>query len=186
MQQLTIIIITGMPATGKTTLGTLLSEKYQIPFISKDALKERMFDNLGWNDKEWSLKVSAASHRIMDYFVQEELKCRRSVIVESNFKRQIDSERFARLQQQYDCAVVQVLCWADGETVFRRFMERIDTTARHQGHVERISPEEIREEFIKANGKDQPLVINGETIELDTSDVSAIDYEKVYKVIEEL
>src|SRR5687767_10053733 len=69
-----IIIISGAPATGKTTLGKKLSAKYNIPFISKDALKERIFDNLGWSDKAWSLKVSAASHRIMDYFIAEELK----------------------------------------------------------------------------------------------------------------
>jgi hypothetical protein len=48
---------------------------------------------LGWSDKEWSLKVSAASHRIMDYLTTEELKIGHSLIIEGNFKSKIDSAR---------------------------------------------------------------------------------------------
>ncbi|MBL8159063.1 ATP-binding protein [Candidatus Saccharibacteria bacterium] len=184
MHKTLLIIITGMPGTGKTTLGRTLSEKYHFPLISKDVLKERMFDTLGWDDKAWSLKVSAAGHRIMDYVVAEELRTGHSVIVESNFKQAIDSERFTKTQAAYGCDIVQILCWADGETVFERFMARIGTPERHQGHVEAISPEQIREGFVRANGRDVPLDINGTTIELDTTDLDKINYESIYKAIE--
>lgn len=184
MQKNLLIIITGMPGTSKTTLGRALANKYRIPFISKDALKERMFDTLGWDDKAWSLRVSAASHRIMDYVIEEELKANHSIIVESNFKREIDSERFRKMQTTYKCDILQILCWADGETVFERFMGRIGTAERHQGHVEEVSPEQIRREFVRANGKDTPLDVDGKTIELDTTDLRKIDYESIYGAIE--
>lgn len=185
MQKNIIVLITGMPGTGKTTLGNLLSEKYHFPFISKDALKERIFDNLGWNDKAWSLKVSAASHRIMDYIIEEELKARHSIIVESNFKQQIDSDRFRRFQKEYGCGIVQILCWAKGEIVYERFMNRINTAERHAGHVEAISPDEIKRGFIESGGRDDPIDIDGTTIELDTTDLEAMDYGSVYQIIEE-
>ena len=184
MQKPLIIIITGMPGTGKTTLGRTLSEKYKLVFVSKDALKERMFDALGWSDKAWSLKVSAASHRIMDDMVAQELQAGHSVIVESNFKQQIDSERFRKIQEKYGCKLLQILCWADGETVYRRFMGRIGTAARHAGHVEAISAEEIHQNFVAANGKDTPLTIDGPTLELDTSDLDAIEYQPIYNAID--
>lgn len=180
---LTLVIITGMPGTGKTTLGHALSQKYNLPLISKDALKERMFDTLGSSDKAWSLKVSAASHRIMDYFLAELFSAGHSVIVESNFKHDIDSERFRALQRHYNLKLVQILCYADGEVVFDRFATRIANAERHEGHVE-LPLEQIHSEFVAANGRDNPLDIEGTTIELDTSDLSAIDYASVYAAID--
>ena len=178
-----LILITGMPATGKTTLGVSLSAKYHLPFISKDALKDRMFDTLGSNDKEWSLKVSAASHRIMDYIVDEEFNAGHSIILESNFKPHIDSERFRRIQEKYECDIIQIVCWAEGEVIFKRFTDRIGTSARHEGHVE-IPLEQIKEDFISANGKDEPLDIDGVTLELDTTNLDAVDYKEIYNAIE--
>jgi predicted kinase len=182
MSSSVIVLITGFPGTGKTTLGNTLSEKYKFPFITKDAFKERIFDTLGWSDKAWSLKVSAASHKIMDYVIEEELKAGHSIIVESNFKPGIDSDRFKRFQFRFGCAVVQILCWAEGEVVYKRFMDRKKTTIRHAGHVEGISPEAIRQQLIR--GKCGALDIQGTTIELDTTDFSSIQYKPVYEAIE--
>ena len=42
-----VILIIGHPATGKTRLGTELGKALKVPFLPKDALKERMFDMLG-------------------------------------------------------------------------------------------------------------------------------------------
>lgn len=186
MSKSVIVLISGAPGTGKTTLGKKLSQKYKFPFISKDALKERMFDNLGWSDKAWSLKVSAASHRIMDYIIEEELKAEHSIIVESNFKQQVDSDRFRAFQAEYGCTLVQILCWAQGEVVYERFMNRMNTAKRHAGHVEAISPDEIRRGFLESGGKDAPLDIDGTTIELDTTDFDSVDYDLVYQTIEKL
>jgi 2-phosphoglycerate kinase len=49
-----LVIITGPPAAGKTTLGRQLAGALSLPFIHKDGIKEILFDVLGWRDRAWS------------------------------------------------------------------------------------------------------------------------------------
>ena len=48
------VIITGPPASGKTSLGIKLVTELKLPFIFKDGIKELLFDSLGWKDRDWS------------------------------------------------------------------------------------------------------------------------------------
>jgi len=167
----TLIIITGHPGSGKTSIAKQLSDHYRIPYISKDALKERVFDGLGSKDKEWSLQVSGVAHRIMDDMAGQILKSGSSVIVESNFKADVDSDRFANLAETYHVPCMQILCSADGDILFQRWNERIQTGERHEGHVEEISLEQIHQDLSLPYPK---LDLPGKLIELDTSDFSKL------------
>jgi predicted kinase len=175
-----VIVITGLPGTGKTSVGRTLSERFQLPLLTKDAFKERIFDALGWHDKAWSLKVSEASHRILDYVIAEELQVGRSLIVESNFKPEFDSERFRLLQRHFDASVVQVLCWAAGDVLFERYWAR-QQADRHPGHVESATPDEQRREL--AVGKCEPLQLEAPVVELDTTDFSQVDYSSIVEAV---
>jgi predicted kinase len=177
-----LVLVTGLPGAGKTSVGQTLSECLAIPFLSKDAFKERIFDTLGWNDKAWSRRVSEASHRILDYIVEEELKTGRSLIIESNFKPEIDNARFQKFQRRFGVVGVQVLCWADGDVLFERYWARHETT-RHPGHIESATPEEQRRDL--AVGKCQPLQLGGPVIELDTTDFAKIDYPSLAQTIDD-
>jgi predicted kinase len=167
--QPTLVIISGHPGSGKTSIARQLSQQHHIAFISKDGLKERMFDALGSSDKQWSLKVSGASHRIMDDMVGQILQSGNSVIIESNFKPEIDSERFTTIAEKYHVKCVQILCYADGSILFDRWNKRIHSEERHEGHVEEIGLEQIRRDLAVPYS---PLTLPGETIELNTSDFS--------------
>jgi predicted kinase len=169
--QPTLIISTGHPGSGKTSIAKRLSKQYHTAFVSKDALKERIFDALGSDDKTWSLKVSGASHRIMDDVVGQILQSGNSVIVESNFKPEIDSERFTAITEKYNAKCVQILCFADGNTLFERWNERIQNEERHEGHVEEISLEQIRQDL---SAPYHPLNLSGELIQLNTSNFSKL------------
>lgn len=171
MKQRTLIIITGHPGSGKSKLAAQLSQKYNISYISKNAIKERIFDTLGSKDKTWSLKVSAASHRIMDDFITQELSTGHSVIIESNFKADIDSKRFEKIIKTHEAACIQILCKAAGEVLFKRWNERIAQGSRHEGHVEAVPLEQIKKDLSEPY---ETLDLPGRLIEIDTTDVSKI------------
>ncbi len=177
-----LVLVTGLPGAGKTSVGRTLSECLAIPLLSKDAFKQRIFDTLGWMYKAWSRRVSEASHRILDYIVEEELKAGRSLIIESNFKPEIDSARFQEFQSRFGIVGVQVLCWADGDVLFERYWARHQEN-RHPGHIESATPEEQRRDL--AVGKCQPLQLGGPVIELDTTDFAKIDYPSLARAIDD-
>ncbi len=172
-----IIFITGFPGTGKTRLGRELSDRLKVPYIAKDAFKERMFDTLGYSDKAWSRKVSAAAHRIIDYILEEELSAGRSLILESNFKPDVDNDRFKAFQEKYKFVSVQILCWGDGQVLFERFVKRQNSPERHPGFVEEISLEQLRADF--APGRSEVLSMPDKTIEIDTTDFSTVNYDEI-------
>lgn len=179
-RDLRLVIVNGLPGTGKTTLGRAIADHFRWPFISKDSFKEIMFDAIGWSDKEWSLKVSAATHRIMDYVLDETLSAEHSLVVESNFKRDLDAPRFERLRTRYGVTLVQLLCWADGELLFERYKARL-ASGRHPGHAEVDSLEQARAGL--APGRADPLPIRGATIAVDTTHFDAVDYSAIFRAL---
>lgn len=175
-----IVIITGLPGTGKSTIGREVSEHFGWSLLSKDVFKEIMFDTLGWSDKEWSLKVSGATHRMMDYVIEECLRAGHSLVVESNFKAGLDGPRFERLRTHCGVSLVQILCWADGDALFERYKARLNS-GRHPGHAEEGSLDLARASL--AAGRAEPLPIQGPTIEIDTTHFEAIDYPSIFRSV---
>ena len=70
MNESKVIIISGLPCTGKTTLGHKIAKRYNLPFISKDAVKESLFDSLGCDTREWSKRLGQATYPILYYFME--------------------------------------------------------------------------------------------------------------------
>jgi hypothetical protein len=104
-----LILLTGLPATGKSTLGRQLSERLGIPYISKDDIKEIMFDRLGWSDREWSKKVGTATYDLLYYFLEPFLQNGASLIIDSNFSPKFDAPRFLGLREKYGYGGCQIL-----------------------------------------------------------------------------
>lgn len=58
-------MITGLPASGKTTVEQLLSQELAFPLIDKDAILEAWFDALGCRDGSERTRLSRASDEVL-------------------------------------------------------------------------------------------------------------------------
>lgn len=65
------ILVTGIPAAGKSTTAELLSEYFGLPVISKDRIKELMYDDIGFHSREEKVKLGIASMDIMYYMAAQ-------------------------------------------------------------------------------------------------------------------
>ncbi len=168
-----VLLINGISATGKTTIGRALSAELRLPFFSKDVVKETLFDELGIKDRAWAHKLSGVTHAILNPILEEELRAGRGFALEANFNAAYDKDKFERWMSVYDFEIVQVLCFADGEVVFERFKERVESGRRHPGHCDGDNAEPFRGYLMQ--GKCAPLDVPGRVIEVDTTDFASVD-----------
>src|ERR1700712_3623889 len=107
---LSLIIVTGLPCTGKTTLGRHIAKELGWPFVHKDGIKESLFDHLGWSDRAWSKLLGRASSELLYYFAETQLAAGHSFVIESNFDPTFATPRFQALQAQYGFTPIQIYC----------------------------------------------------------------------------
>lgn len=172
-----LIIITGLPATGKTTLGEKLSVEFHLPFISKDVIKEIFFDALETTTRDWSKKIGAGSYDTLFYLIEENLKSGYSMIIESNFKKDQHTKIFKAYQKQYNCNILQILCGAEGEIVCKRFIGRVNSGERHLGHDDAYVYSFYKEELMK--GWCDTLDLGDAVLKVDTTDYKKVNYQRI-------
>jgi predicted kinase len=182
MTNAAVVIVTGPPAAGKTTLGRALATRLNMPFLYKDGIKETLFDTLGWGDRGWSCKLGVATYALLFHLLEMELAAGRSLVVESNFDAQRDGPRFLALRDHYGFRPLQVCCVADGNVLLERFRSRATTNERHPGHVEVANILEF--EPVLLRGRIDPLPLDGPIIEIDTTDLAQIDTEAIARDIQ--
>jgi predicted kinase len=170
-----LLIVTGPPCAGKTAIARRLSEALSLPLIGKDDIKEVLFDSLGWSDRAWSRKLSGASYDLIYLFLDRLLGSGLSCIAESNFKASVDSQRLRKLLREHDVMALQIWCKADGDVLLKRFTERWQGGLRHPGHVDDASQDELRPGLLR--GEDLRLDIDGEVMEVDTTDFETLDFD---------
>lgn len=66
MRQPHLILVTGLPGTGKSTLARVLARHFAVPLIGKDAIKEPLFDVIGALDRHDSRRLSDASFAVSE------------------------------------------------------------------------------------------------------------------------
>lgn len=172
-----IVIVGGAPASGKTTIAEKLSEDFSLPLIRKDAIKELLFDELGWSDREWSRKLGKSTYGLMYQQTEAELEAGRSIILESDFKAEFDNKKFQDLQKRFGVKSFQIFCAAPAEVLLKRFRSRVESGERHPGHTDQdnygiFEPKYLAETFL-------PLDLEGELIKIDSSELFESYYPEI-------
>lgn len=178
-----LIIVSGLPATGKTTLSQGMANHLGLPLVSKDIIKEILFDGVGHSDREWGEKLNTPTYKLLEYFVEQELRVGRSVIIETPYDGDFPRQTFERWQSKYGFDCIQIMCYAEPSVLVGRFIARIGAPDRHPGHNDKDALEDFKKS-IKGAGKVEPLPLRGEVYELDTTDFSKIDKDTLLKDLE--
>jgi len=155
-QERRIVLVSGPPGAGKTTLAVPLAARLGWPLIGKDDIKEALVDALGGPTGElaWSRRAGGAAMEVLWRLAR---RCP-EVVLEANFRYQSEVER-TRLHQLH-AAIVEVHCVCPADELMRRFTERARTAhAAHPLHT--LSPGLIAE-------CDRPVGA-GPVLEVDTS-----------------
>jgi len=178
-----LIIVSGPSCAGKTILAKKIAERIKLPFITRDGIKELLFDDLGWSDREWSKKLGVASYSILHYFLDSIMPSGNSFIVESNFKAEFETQEMLERIKKYNYLPIQVMCQCDGQILFERFKKRSESGERHPGHCDNSNYDEFKEILLK--GKFEPMDIGGEIVIFDSTDLENLDFEKVFNKIQQ-
>jgi predicted kinase len=180
----TIIIVTGRPAAGKSTLAKWLSQELRFSLVSKDSIREELFDRLGWKDRAWAQELGQASVDMMFYFARAALEAGHSIIMDNTFNPVVSVPRFQALKEQYNAQSIQIICDAGNEILFERFKSRSTAGGRHPGHGDEAVLDSLHE-FLISNYS--PLLdIGGSVIEVDMNDFSKVDYGVILKQVRSL
>jgi predicted kinase len=148
-----IIMVSGAPASGKSTIARGLAEILGYPLLSKDTIKESLFDSLGTHlgsnagsEAELSRLLSQAA---IDLLWSLAPSCPQ-IILEANFrpKSQHERERFAALAGRK----FEVYCHCTPEEAARRFRERATTARHHSAHSMKTISAELLAEFDRPFG----------------------------------
>ena len=124
-------IVTGLPASGKSTLGKQLAEHLQWPFLDKDIYLEKLYEERGIGDSTWRQQLSLESNHL---FIEDALTYEQVVLVSHWRPSGADGPSgtpVEKLLQSYD-KVIELYCECSLEQAVNRFISR----QRHPGHLD--------------------------------------------------
>jgi len=124
------VVVSGPPASGKTTVALPLARALALPLVAKDTVKEALMDVLGAGDPERSRQLSRAAFAVIRALARSHLDTGAGLVLEANYS--LGASEASLLPLVAGSRAVVVHCWAPPEVLEARYRAR--AARRHPGH----------------------------------------------------
>jgi predicted kinase len=163
-----LIIVTGSPASGKTTLAHILTEKINCPLLSRDELKEGYINTLNVAHNE--LNNSVDLHVNNTFFKTTGLLISKgiSIIIEAAFQDKLWRPKLLDLSDKAKIKVI--ICRTNSDLIKTRFINRLSSNSNREKYHGDQSLSLSQEKFIALTENYQPINIDAPTLQVNTTD----------------
>lgn len=126
-----LVIFTGAPASGKSSLAEAIGKILNIDVISKDGFKIKLFEKYGFTNHTEKKKLSIKGEELMHEAIRRYVSRDENLIVDNNFKN-FNVLRDILKEANKDIDIRCIYCVADYSILAKRYNERISSGNRHQ------------------------------------------------------
>ncbi len=161
----------------------------EIPYFSKDCVKEPIFDHVGcptaWETEHplSGRKMDDAANAILFCLIEAQLQAGCACVIDSTFTaRHVPT--LLQLKSRHALTPIQVHCRAEATELARRYRKRAETGERHRGYLDQDLSDHFDADRMEAMF--QPLDIGGHVLSADTTDFKEDDFHALEQSIERL
>ncbi|WP_329134908.1 ATP-binding protein [Streptomyces sp. NBC_01476] len=156
------VVVSGLPAGGKSTLARGLAGQLALPVIDKDVILESLYDSLGVGDQDWRRGLSGASDDILYALAADAGRA----VLDNWWHHDTAPARLHGLAGPAGL-LVEVHCACDPAVAAERFRSR----TRHRGHLDpHLTPQQVADRVATIRATyPGPLRLGGPLLTVDTT-----------------
>ena len=138
--------------------------------MTKDMIKETVYDSAGWTDRDWSRRLGTAATVLLWVFARSLLSQGQDCLIEANFRASLAANELARLTTDLEFTSAQLFVTAVPAVLAERFRTRARLQTRHPGHLDAELQHEYSEGSIPEDQL-RPIPGTDRLIRLDTTEI---------------